>query len=444
MATPSQNTTTATAPAPKIKRKANPQHHGVLKHLPTLPRELLHQVLDDLGLVTILELLCRNEVSYLDEAVATHIEWGRLLPPDKLAELKQWFTLYLQIRGNQHRNHELALSVGKRSSFPKILLEVKRQVLHQLQAYACATAQLKPYAPRMLIDTSMWNALDFDGCKYLWETLDAAETNLNTAKAEQIRFIIRLIKTYPAWLKDAKDPTQERHGNVEHRIRRYEALVEKLLQFKISARPEPRFGPWPRKSDSWESTFWVGGYWFETGRVPVVPYDFLLRLFLKTLGRFPVVGDAGELNLDLEQLKHTEAFRPKEKMGESKEKTETLHYTYTPEALAHIRTAIAGLKCVYTTPEMHDRLQNFDWSRVIMGRGSGSGHRPARFVITEGPRLSHQKRQLPLPLDRRELEWLEAFLESCRFMAQWDQEWKKGMTVGEYWRLHNGGFEGAA
>jgi hypothetical protein len=446
MTTPSHPTTIEAVPAPKIKRKANPRHHGVLKHLPTLPRELLHQVLDDLGLVTILELLCRNEVPYLDEAVKTHIKWGKLLPSDKLDELKHWFTLYVQIRGNDHRNHELAISIGKRSSFPKILLEVKQHVLHWLRRYASVAAQLQPYAPGMLSNTEDLNALDFDGCKQLWETFDAAEKNLNAAKAEQIRFIIRLLKTYPGWLKDTKDPTQERHGNVEHRIQRYEALAERSLEFKISARPEPGLDVGLRVRYDNEPGHWVGGYWFETGRVPVAPYDFLLRLFLKTLERFPVEDHVavGEPNLDLEQLRLTE----KEKVREPKKKLETIDYTYTPEALGHIRTAIAGLKCVYTTQETRDRLQSLNpqWSRVIVAKykGFGPGQRQTKFVVPDGPRLPYEKRGLPLPLDQRELEWLEAFLESCRFMAQWDQEWKsKGMTVAEYWKLHNGGFDAA-
>jgi len=42
-----------------------------------------------------------------------------------------------------------------------------------------------------------------------------------------------------------------------------------------------------------------------------------------------------------------------------------------------------------------------------------------------------------LPIAERGLEWIEAFLKSCRFMTETSNEW--GMTLKQYWALHTDG-----
>ncbi|KAA8911458.1 hypothetical protein FN846DRAFT_774049 [Sphaerosporella brunnea] len=349
--------------APAKGTRPYPRHHAVLKHLPTLPRELIHQVLDDLGVGTILELICSNDVPWLDNAVSSHLVLGKIFPADKLLVLKAWLKIYFEMRGTRRGYEGLHSRFQHRSiSYSEILTDVQYRVQLELKKYVPFIPDLEDYVPEPgQILEPVTASMAFPEVEKLWNTLDAAEAKLNATKAHQLQEIVRLSRIYPGWLRDSKDPTKEKHQNEEHRIKRYEAVAEKITKRQILGKT------------------WVGAYWFESGRCPVMPYDCLLRLFLKTLERFPPAAEAAPVLM---------------------------------------RTLYA---------------ENF---------GSNKGLKQPMFLTSDSKRLPHEQRTLPIPLDERELQWLDGFLRSCRFMAEWDEEWKKGLTVAEYWKVHNGQFLG--
>lgn len=389
--------------APAKGTRPYPRHHAVLKHLPTLPRELIHQVLDDLGVGTILELICSNDVPWLDNAVSSHLVLGKIFPADKLLVLKAWLKIYFEMRGTRRGYEGLHSRFQHRSiSYSEILTDVQYRVQLELKKYVPFIPDLEDYVPEPgQILEPVTASMAFPEVEKLWNTLDAAEAKLNATKAHQLQEIVRLSRIYPGWLRDSKDPTKEKHQNEEHRIKRYEAVAEKITKRQILGKT------------------WVGAYWFESGRCPVMPYDCLLRLFLKTLERFPPAAEAAPV------IK-----------SRSKTAAKT-HPGYPLEVLKCIRTALVGLATVYTPS-----------GKVLMRTlyaenfGSNKGLKQPMFLTSDSKRLPHEQRTLPIPLDERELQWLDGFLRSCRFMAEWDEEWKKGLTVAEYWKVHNGQFLG--
>lgn len=202
--------------------------------------------------------------------------------------------------------------------------------------------------------------------------------------------------------------------------------------------------------------------------LPLVPYDRYLRLFLKVLERYPLgdedmpgitlplvklrrggfvgrrVGVKGE-GKDVvalegnggEKVKQKVVHAPRLKGAEVK----TVH-KYTPEAVRYIQKAILGLKYVYLTTPSNSDQDDTDGDegdkkeRVIRTRYTpysahpynfSSGYAQPCFVLPE-------RRERCIMLMAAEIEWLDAFLWSCRYMEGMEGPWDGEGCVSDMWR----------
>ena len=86
----------------------------------------------------------------------------------------------------------------------------------------------------------------------------------------------------------------------------------------------------------------------------------------------------------------------------------------------------------------HDRIENTQYSARPSDAAKeyfGKGYFQPRFN-TRPFRLTALNPDLLC--DPKEFDWLEGFTIVCKYMSRMQEEWKKGMTVAEYWILHVG------
>ncbi|KAH0604466.1 uncharacterized protein H6S33_006843 [Morchella sextelata] len=76
-------------------------------------------------------------------------------------------------------------------------------------------------------------------------------------------------------------------------------------------------------------------------------------------------------------------------------------------------------------PVPRERMWGPRWEEVVRGAGGGGRWRMRRCRGVAVPAYA---------LDNRELEWLEAFLETCDYMSGMQEMWSEGVTVQEWWR----------
>jgi hypothetical protein len=62
-----------------------------------LPRELVHQILNDLPIVKILQILA-SKIPHLEDCVFSHIHYQRLFKADNVSRVVDCFGLYREIR----------------------------------------------------------------------------------------------------------------------------------------------------------------------------------------------------------------------------------------------------------------------------------------------------------------------------------------------------------
>jgi len=141
----------------------------------------------------------------------------------------------------------------------------------------------------------------------------------------------------------------------------------------------------------------------------LVPYDRLLKGFLKVLRRFP-----------------------------------THKHTYPPE----LDTVLEGMEHIYVRDSCvdHGLRKGFVCTRTKYtpyapepakkkGKQRGGPRQPQ--FNSDYARLEFCKTEDRIqPIDERELDWLEGFLKICRYMSKMEEKWKTDMTVSEYWLMH--------
>ncbi|KAK2465520.1 hypothetical protein APHAL10511_002412 [Amanita phalloides] len=346
---------------------------AAIQRLPQLPPEVVHKVLSDIQLVRILHILCAHNLPYLDACVASHPHIGKVLPEDRLSEIKQYFLLYVDlIELHRHpalkRPHIAPLEYDAETFLVKggttdmVVYHVTSSVLIKLSQYDPFHAALQPHAPGPIPSLYDVDTTDINSMRYLFDTLNAAEKAMNGKKSEQLKRLATLMQEHPRSLRMLGDRSQEMRRNAQHRIDQLLRLSAQMTRPQILDR------------------CFLAPRYFGMHCLFVVPYDRLLRGFIRVHSRYP-------------ELKET-----------------------WPE----METVMAGIKYMYVRDEAGRYLR----TRYTEYAGERArGMRQPRFndehvraeYVEKGARLQ--------PLDERELRWVEAFLRVCAAMRAADEEW---------------------
>ncbi|KDR82576.1 hypothetical protein GALMADRAFT_134169 [Galerina marginata CBS 339.88] len=383
------------------------RYHVIAHQLTKVPPELVHEIINDLPIVKILELISNHKIPYIEQCVCTQIYLKEIFSPSFLAEVKSYFVLYLRIRRLDSRfphpilprlEHD-AYTFLKISPPVNIVAILKAAIIKHLEKYEHLFPLLRVYAPESIPEKAFWVTDSASDLQQIFENIDAAEMKLNSLKADQLRRMACLIQKYPMTMKTRENTSQEVRRNEQH-------LVDRLLYLSNHM-----------KNGQILQNRFVGVSVFSKGRPFLVPYDRLLRLFLKTIDKFPPI-----LN------------------NKSRGSNRKYPHRYPSE----IKTVLEGMSMVYprdgeSRDKEPDVLSRTVHTKYSIGKSDIAArlHQPAFWLDWDSVPI----RDLPvaerlLPASDKELEWLEAFLFCCHYMANMNEEWKEGQTVGEYWHAH--------
>ncbi|KAJ3537728.1 hypothetical protein NMY22_g5479 [Coprinellus aureogranulatus] len=404
----------------------HPRFHAVSSRLPRLPKELVHEIFNELWIQKILEILCNHDDPYLDECAITHITIGKFLCESKLPEIKQAFRLYLRIR-SMHRDHPhphipilekdvnffiLRDEKWKKHQPTDFVLEIKKAILEELEAYRnfqeilyyIARTEYNPTDAKTDSKTEGFVYPDLGGALPPWpfeiglltsqigelfDVFDAAEVKLNSLKQSQLYRMADFLERYPNYFHTCCEK-DEGSRNSSHTVGRLRLEASRLHMRQIV------FG----KQFGARSIFAQRQFF-------LVPYNRVLRTFLKVIERFPPeVHQYPEcLTLVLDGFKEHNPRTPSEAKGETQLAPRVLHTKYSlPE---HKRRA----------PAMQ----------------------PAFFLDADYPVPRNLKRWKSIwPFAEKDFEWLEGFLSVCGHISSMEGTWTAGQTVAEYWLKHVG------
>jgi hypothetical protein len=148
----------------------------------------------------------------------------------------------------------------------------------------------------------------------------------------------------------------------------------------------------------------------------------LLRLFLKTIQKFPPSSDDNPER-------------------ESKDKS----HRYP----SNLKVVLEGLPEIYPRDgwmAMHDEVESWEpMPRTLYNRYSSlktntaGGTKQPTFWSHKSCTVKVRNVEIVrriAPASKKELDWLEAFLSICKYMASMQEIWTRKETVAEYWQRH--------
>jgi len=197
---------------------------ATLRTLSKLPREIVHQILDDIPLIKALKILSHND-KVLVACILTHIKYKYLFQTaEEAANTTEYFILHQEIcrfrnqaltgphspSGGSYLSQNIAMLTHPFRNF-----DLKSHLITQIQV-SVSVARLEqeilsPYAPRpyqMLFNTRIADL------RARWEWIKEATVKINETKSKQQQFIAHLLTEYPGkvMLKKALDPSQSGKG----------------------------------------------------------------------------------------------------------------------------------------------------------------------------------------------------------------------------------------
>lgn len=220
------------------------RYHSVAYRLPSLPPEVVHEVIGDLQLTKILELICSHNIPYVDSCVISHIALGKLFCDDSLQNVKGFYTVYLNICKRHHVAHlQLPrikslevdafsyLKSGKRG--PHILSDIQAALRRELNGYVAYIPALEKYSSVPIPHPEFWEYNSHLEMGRLIATILIAEDALNAKKSIQLERMAELIKENPGMLKIGRISTQEPCRNEKHGIDQLSRSSRDILKPQI-------------------------------------------------------------------------------------------------------------------------------------------------------------------------------------------------------------------
>ncbi|KAL6720788.1 hypothetical protein ACLMJK_002713 [Lecanora helva] len=473
------------------------------QRLSILPREIVHQILDYLPLISVLQSAsCQEASSYFDLCLIGHPQYKHIFPDHhRLTEIRDLFIIFyilltsldmtiplegvLSASGPDFRDnpimerrveHFLGAPVFRTlNSLPHI-----RRLSLNTVASKFKNAHLRSFGPqdfRLLHDNEFENfALNPTARKFKkarlrsfvpmnlrllcdqWHSLKVLESTINEMWASEIDKMASIYEAFPKLLKLSSNPSQDARSNAEH--------VHKGL--RATAR-SVRF-------NDWSTQRLRGRQYFKYHLMPLVPFDWCLRLFVRKLHEDP---KAVGLNGSMIQA------------ANSKNTKKPASFEYPLTVIEDIKTVLAGIGYVYTTAEpgttdappkvlrtkftphftpfqrpytvdgtvneqqnrqvcpLHWRPENL-CQPVLSNRRAASADNcwnPSHEhpIFTSPPCRSLQKKigdeiaatkivanaeptwERLMPYDEREFEWLEAFLRVVTFLKEMEEKENCGL-----------------
>jgi hypothetical protein len=442
---------------------SNQRVPSVVRQLVQLPRELIHQVIDDLPLFKILQIAC-FDIAYMDETILSHYHYQRLFPTaEDLAKTKAYFKLYLEISKclqwpRDDPSSPLSLNVASSAHLQRresVCYHLHNRIYAALREVEPHIELLNQYSATPIPLT--WDSSHVSMLKERWETISAAEAAINGAKARQLNLLADFKARYPDMLRWTYDVVVDRLKlNTEHIVSRFRVDARIVLQTRFLTK-----------------SLHVK-YAFRHDTLPLVPYDWCLRLFVAMLDRFPIEEEVPSVDFggdDLVRISQSDSMpvelggikenlqatsnetldhRPRPSTDEmlgsppgrkeaptnslldpfksaaaTRSDDERNPYPYPPAIAKDIATAISGL--AYVNKVRHPsansvsrspRTKYNPYSAIPYNkRASGESIREPAFVTP--PRVAGKARRKGtrlMPHHGREYEWLEAFLRSVEYM----------------------------
>ena len=323
--------------------KPNQPYHSLTTRLSSLPPELIHQVLTDLALPTILTVLTLTSkppfttLSHLDSCFLTHPLWSKALfayskervanqteteneddsrnaaeiRRELLISIKQRFhaasqILNLKCPGKANRVW-IKAGVGdvhRHNTFPWdgewMISMLQDVILKRLLLYRPYLDSLSPYFPEWDPDNDPPRVppsqpqpqppprLGYDPADWvysqplLWKYLRHAELAIQARRSNQLSRLAGLLTRHPRLLRFK---LHERGKGVTHAINQLNVLSRKLVSPHLAEFLQKRVR---------------AGYIFRVETFPLIPHDVVLRGFLKVLAKFPFEGTTETEAIEME------------------------------------------------------------------------------------------------------------------------------------------------
>ncbi|KAF7911128.1 uncharacterized protein EAF01_002636 [Botrytis porri] len=386
----------------------------VVRCLQKLPREIVHQVSSDLPVIKILSILSW-QLPYLDECVLSHIVYGRLFSSqDEISHALNHYKLYREICWFYRWPPADAQSVFARSpqmllskwvSLDLLISKMRRLIRAGLNINDDDFDLLVKCGRPLLCNTDVGfdeneSFLNLKNCWNHWNWIKHAKVRLNKRKSDQIRFSANLMEKYPRVLKRPLDPSQGApRPNTTHTV----VMLERLAMRTLRDRNLSHY--WDRN----QSLYMSGRYIIE-----LVPYDRYLRLLLDTLAKYPLDVEVTGLEESLANVSLHNSGQ-----GITLENTESAtisqidpdDFKYPDYIAAGLKVVLKGLMYIYTEPPLTIPRIQYE----SLGNDNSSEKWP-RFFVDKGvnihPHFEHPcENQQIRPHDKREYEWLAAFVE---------------------------------
>ncbi|KAL8692186.1 MAG: hypothetical protein Q9218_002744, partial [Villophora microphyllina] len=270
------------------KRAARPA-----EALDKVPREIAHNILDNLTVSQVLQLAsCQEDSDYLDQCILGHPRYQHLFdPPYTLTDIQDFFIVYHGLRTSLNlvlapSSSPLGHSIGIFSSngirivqnyLPHYLAKKSLQMLTLHGRYPWTYLDIYP---RTLVDTlgrpligeleqsKPHTAQQCQAIFERWQRTVEAQQMINDMRAAQLRRMAEIYKTYPDLVKGFDDPSQKPRRNVQHTASLLRNLARKV------GREQGMIGIRKRK--------YFGYHLF-----PLVPFDSCLRLSIRVVNQNP-------------------------------------------------------------------------------------------------------------------------------------------------------------
>lgn len=352
-----------------------------------------------------------------------------------------------------------------------VLVEIQTAITKELEVFVQYFDVLNDYTPSgdPIEDRELWDLDDVSTLRVLWMNIHDAERTLNAKKAGQLNRIADLVSQNPLLLLPSTSESQEPSWNVKHRVDMFRQAAERMGKPQLHC-------------SRIMSTHIFGG----EGRLPVLPYDRTLRVLLKVFKKFPLEPERNILTgkpmkplvfewpedvrkdwekviegmgyvytkngryptkEELEKEEEEEKKKKEAKEGDDEDDEEK-----PKQGLRRARLIVDDdedgvaptTKTTFIKPPLRTKFTPYsDWRFRLV-----SGTNQPCFV---GRVIDRQVKKVDAiePLDEKEFEWLDAYLRVCKFVGGGgvsrdgvQTEWREGVSVQEYWRVHAEGFKG--
>ena len=412
---------------------------GACMALDRLPFEVLHQIIDDLPLLTILDLslklgrISSERPCRFDQAVLNHLRYQHVFKDlSELQEVRSVWSLYHAIwqstclrrpgRERAKRHHHLSelMMFCRTSSISSPLpdgqelwdeihrriieilssVNVKRKI-EALQGYADSTvpdvtyiklwsAYYETILPHHLHNeprrarNPAWPSRAVSAQD--WESIHESERHLVTLRSKQLLRMADMIEKHPEMLKLASDPSQEPRRNIHHVVMGLRHRAKKALNVRFL-------------SDDAK-----GSAYLKYEHFGLVPFDKDLEKLIQIIGSQPYLETLEDDPTGTVRVVTVPFFNHRFEIDND-----------------DIECVLDGLSSVYPKPLFRTYQNRI---KRVAYTGPFSCGKPV-FLCPPVPhdklfnpdKKSYDSRDtLVLPHDEKEFEWLEAFLKSCDYL----------------------------